>query len=72
MYVKAIVFAFVLAVGAYFIGLFACLFLLPLISSNTHDVQLEAAMTGAFVVGPLFGIVGFGAGLFIFLARRKR
>lgn len=32
---------------------------ITLLSSNTHDRALEAAMTGAFVVGPLAAIVAF-------------
>ena len=34
-------------------------FLVEGLSSNTHDRSLEAAMTGAFVVGPLFAVVAF-------------
>lgn len=33
-------------------------FLLIVLSSNQHDRDVEAAMTGAFVTGPLLGIVG--------------
>jgi hypothetical protein len=32
--------------------------LVSLLSSNTHDRSVEAAMTGAFVVGLLVGLVG--------------
>jgi hypothetical protein len=28
------------------------------LSQNQHDIGVEAAMTGAFVVGPLVGLVG--------------
>jgi len=31
-------------------------------SSNTFDLDMEAAMTGAFVTGPLLGIVAFVIG----------
>jgi len=31
-------------------------------SSNTFDGDMEAAMTGAFVIGPLAGIVAFVIG----------
>jgi hypothetical protein len=27
------------------------------LSQNQHDIDIEAAMTGAFVVGPLVGVV---------------
>ncbi len=46
----------------YLIGAFGGGYLLTLLSSNTHDKELEAAMTGAFVFGPLAGIVGFVIG----------
>jgi hypothetical protein len=36
--------------------------LISLFSANTHDKSVEAAMTGAFVVGPLMAAVGFLAG----------
>ena len=32
-------------------------------SSNTHDVSVEAAMTGAFVFGPLGAAIAFVGGL---------
>ena len=47
---------------AYLIGAFGGGYLLTLLSSNTHDKELEAAMTGAFVFGPIAGIVGFVVG----------
>jgi len=31
-------------------------------SSNTFDLDVEAAMTGAFVFGPLVGLVAFVVG----------
>jgi hypothetical protein len=31
-------------------------------SSNTFDRDMEAAMTGAFVIGPLVGVVAFAIG----------
>lgn len=43
----------------YILGAVAGYFLVEGLSSNTHDRSLEAAMTGAFVVGPLFAIVAF-------------
>jgi uncharacterized membrane protein YeaQ/YmgE (transglycosylase-associated protein family) len=51
------------AIVAYLIGAFGGGYLLTLLSSNTHDKEMEAAMTGAFVFGPLAGIVGFVVGL---------
>lgn len=43
-------------------------FAVMLLSSNTHDKSLEAAMTAAFVAGPLGAVVGLVAGLL----RRRR
>jgi len=37
-------------------------FLISVLSSNTHDRSVEAAMTGAFVTGPLIAIIGFIVG----------
>ncbi|MFN8007620.1 MAG: hypothetical protein U0V70_11455 [Terriglobia bacterium] len=56
---RKILFGLVWMVPSYCLGLFGCLFLLPLLSGNTHDVSVEAAMTGAFLFGPLAAIVGF-------------
>ena len=33
------------------------------LSSNTHDSSLEAVMTGAFVIGPLGGLIAFVGGV---------
>ncbi|HEX8692907.1 MAG TPA: hypothetical protein VF746_10835 [Longimicrobium sp.] len=33
------------------------------LSSNTHDGDVEAAMTAAFVCGPLAALIGFVVGL---------
>jgi uncharacterized membrane protein YeaQ/YmgE (transglycosylase-associated protein family) len=48
---------------AYLIGAFGGGFLITLLSSNQHDKSLEAAMTGAFVLGPIAAIVGFITGM---------
>ena len=50
------------AIPAYLIGAFGGGFLVSLLSSNTHDRSVEAAMTGAFVLGPLIGLIGFIVG----------
>lgn len=41
------------AIGGYLTGLFSGMLLIETFSSNRHDQSLEAAMTGAFVTGPL-------------------
>ena len=51
--------SFLAAIGGYVAGGVTGYFLVEGLSSNTHDRSLEAAMTGAFVVGPLFAIVAF-------------
>ena len=51
------------AIPAYLLGAFGGGFLVSLLSSNTHDRSVEAAMTGAFVFGPLTGLIGFIVGL---------
>ena len=50
------------ALGGYLIAGFAGYFLIDLLSSNTHDRSVEAAMTSAFVLGPLGAVVAFVVG----------
>jgi len=50
------------AVPGYIVGAFAGGYLVSLLSSNTHDRSVEAAMTGAFVLGPLAAIIAFAIG----------
>ena len=57
------------ALAAYFIGAFGGGRLVSIFSSNQHDRSLEAAMTGAFVLGPMAAIVGFVAE---FVTKRKQ
>ena len=45
------------ALGGYIIGMLGGMFLIEAFSSNRHDRSVEAAMTGAFVVGPLMAVV---------------
>lgn len=51
------------AIAAYCAGAFADGYLVYLFSTNRHDRDLEAAMTGAFVIGPLAGLIGLVAGV---------
>jgi hypothetical protein len=50
-------------VAGYLVGAFGGGYLITVLTSNTHDASVEGAMTGAFVTGPLLGllalIVGF-------------
>ena len=56
----------VAAIAGYVLGVLAGYFLINTLSSNTHDRSVEAAMTSAFVTGPLCAIVGFVAGMIYF------
>lgn len=47
----------------YALGAFGGGFLVSVLSSNTHDRSVEAAMTGAFVLGPLAAVVGALVGI---------
>jgi F0F1-type ATP synthase membrane subunit c/vacuolar-type H+-ATPase subunit K len=50
---------------AYVAGAAATYGLTKVLSSNTHDRELEALMTAFFVVGPAAGVLGFLAGLLL-------
>ena len=54
---KTIGLAVLAAIGGYIIGLFGGMILIETFSSNVHDKSIEAAMTGAFVIGPLMSVV---------------
>jgi hypothetical protein len=45
------------------------MFLIETFSSNRHDRSLEAAMMGAFVIGPLMAVV---AAIVILVIRARR
>jgi hypothetical protein len=49
-------------VVGYVCGAFAGGWLVAQLSSNSFDRDMEAAMTGAFVIGPLAGCVAFAIG----------
>ena len=51
------------AIGGYVVGAVAGYFLIEWLSSNAHDRAVEAAMTSAFVLGPLGALVGLAVGL---------
>jgi hypothetical protein len=49
-------------IGGYCVSAVAGYFLVLQLSSNSHDRDLEAAMTGAFVFGPIAAIIAFVVG----------
>ncbi len=51
------------AIGGYALGALAGDFLIATFSGNAHDRSVEAAMTGAFVVGPLAAVIAFVLGV---------
>ena len=59
---KRIGVAFLYAIGGYIISGVVGYFLVDSLSPNTHDKSVEAAMTGAFVFGPLGALVAFVIG----------
>lgn len=59
------------AIGGYVIGLFGGMFFIEIFSTNRHDKSLEAAMTGAFVIGPLMAVAAVFV-VWIFRSRQTR
>ncbi|HKY70819.1 MAG TPA: hypothetical protein VJL88_02780 [Nitrospira sp.] len=57
------------ALGGYVVGLFGGMLLVETFASNPHDRSLEAAMTGAFVIGPLMAVV---AVIVVLIVRARR
>jgi len=47
----------------YLIAAIAGYFLVALFSANTHDREVEAAMTSIFFFGPIGGVAAFIAGM---------
>ncbi|MBX7258808.1 MAG: hypothetical protein K1Y02_20770 [Candidatus Hydrogenedentes bacterium] len=56
---KRFILAFVAAIPSYVLGAFGGGALVYQVSSNTHDRSMEAAMTGAFALGPAAAVVVF-------------
>jgi hypothetical protein len=63
--VRRYVLAVLASVTGYIVGAIAGYFLIEAFSGNTHDRAVEAAMTGAFVVGPISAAVAFVATLIL-------
>ena len=56
-FLKRSVLSLSLGLLGYAVGLFGGIGLVYMLSSNQHDRSMEAAMTGAFVVGPLTALL---------------
>jgi len=50
------------AAAGYVVAAFAGYALIDALASNRHDRSVEAAMTSAFVIGPMGAVIGFGVG----------
>lgn len=66
---RMLMFALAGVLAGYLVGAFGGGVLIDALSANTHDRSVEAAMTGAFVTGPLGALVGLIAALL--LARKN-
>lgn len=53
----------------YVVGALVTYFLVNLLSSNTHDLAMEAVMTAFLFGGPLVGIFGFVFGFVKFVGK---
>ena len=54
--------ALVWAAVGYLVGAFGGVYAISVLSTNTHDGSVEAAMSGAFVTGPIGAVMGPLAG----------
>jgi hypothetical protein len=60
---RRIGFGILWGIVGYLCGAFGGGWLVAQTSSNTFDRDMEAAMTGAFVIGPLVGVIAFAIGV---------
>ena len=63
---KTIGIALMSAFGGYVAGVPLGMFLVETLSTNRHDRSTEAAMTAAFVIGPLFALVAAVGGVAVY------
>ena len=66
---KTLGLALLAAIVGYLAGMFCGMFFIETFSSNPHDRSLEAAMTGAFVIGPVVAMVFV---IVVLLSRSRR
>jgi hypothetical protein len=68
---RRLLIALACAIAGYMLGAFGGGFLIDVLSSNRHDRGMEAAMSGAFVFGPVVAVIGFIVGLVVAKPRSK-
>lgn len=68
---RALLVGLLVAVPCYAGGVLLGIGLVQAFSDNGHDRSVEAAMTGAFVCGPVAAVAGFVGGALVY-ARRGR
>ena len=69
---KAIGMALLSGIGGYAAGVGLGMLLVYSFSSNQHDRDMEAGMTGFFCVGPAIAVLGIIAGLAVFWYLNRR
>lgn len=67
---KIALFSLGAGVIGYIAGVVIGMVLVNLLSSNTHDKSVEAAMTSFFVFGPIAALLSFAITLFYLLSHR--
>ena len=68
---KRFAFAVAAAFAGYLLAATGGYFLISAFSSNTHDRSVEAAMTSAFLTGPIGAIIAFVGGVIYFRDRLR-
>jgi hypothetical protein len=66
---RRLLIGFICATLGYVAGAFGGGYLVTVFSGNTHDPSVEAAMTGALILGPLGAVVALMIG--VYLARPR-
>lgn len=49
-------------IAGYVVGAFGGGYLVSVLTANQHDAPIEAAMTGAFAIGPIVGLIALIVG----------
>lgn len=59
---KRVLVALGCGVAGYLVGAFGGGYVVTILTSNSHDASVEGAMTGAFAIGPLLGLIALVTG----------